>query len=379
MDELSEIQNLCSEDIAVAKKAWEALQPIVRSYLLQILVCPSYIEREDVVGTTMTKIWRARTKWINLSPPKFQSVSAWKGYIRTTGLNTLRDDIKAFQKLEAERRATGDLTSTEIKTDWPFEHSVSEFADALWLKSNLQLSAKERKIRVIAAQYFYLHKASWQEILPIVSRQFRTVDRQTLDDWLDDEATLNNMAFKEMHTSGVRLCRYLLNPEGRVEIEAITRILKNEDPDHGNCPGTIWSHLEAKILVLRFGNGLKDDNIKGQCRSATDEIIRDVVARASASLPFTTSAKKLKSVFPAGKEFPLSTTEFWRRIAYQYREVEDLPFKQIEERTIEPAAHAGYSLNQDMLTTWLSGGRLVETLSKFVRTYISAGGTLSHE
>jgi hypothetical protein len=187
------------------------------------------------------------------------------------------------------------------------------------------------------------------------------------------------MAFKEMHVSGYRLCQCLLNPEGGVGLERIAEILRTDKPGNDHCPGTIWTYLEAKIIVLRYGNGLKEEGIRSQCRQATDEKIQEVMSRVAVLLPFKANGKKLKGVFPHQIEFPLSKAEFWRRVAYEYREIEDLPFKQIEERMIGAAAEAGYSLNEKMLTTWLSGGRLVEALGKFIVAYYKKHGAKAHE
>jgi DNA-directed RNA polymerase specialized sigma24 family protein len=172
MDELFWIQQLCSKNLADAKKAWKVLEPNIRNYLLQN-PCPSYIEREDVISKSMVKIWRARAKWCELEEPKFESEAAWKSYVRAVGMNTLRDEISAFQRNELEREvAIAEVTKDSVEPSWPFEHSVCDYADAFWLKSDLKLSPIERAQRVLAAQFFYLHGESWQNVLSVISKRF---------------------------------------------------------------------------------------------------------------------------------------------------------------------------------------------------------------
>ncbi len=66
----------------------------------------------------------------------------------------------------------------------------------------------------------------------------------------------------------------------------------------------------------------------------------------------------------------LRKTGLWQRLTFQYRYQDELPHRDVQERTHPAASHVGYEVTLDTLRGWLSEPRLVKRLERFCRETI---------
>ncbi|RYG39324.1 sigma-70 family RNA polymerase sigma factor [bacterium] len=343
-----------------AREAWDAMSDQIQGFLRRYLASRVWNPeaREDAVSLAMLRVWQHREKLRATDPLGLFA------FVARTATYSQRDLARQAPHEEyAEETAEFD----EIpNADMPYLEALvfaAQERDRLWRAANeLWLDAShpspEIERRVLAAQLFYLHKTPWQEIMEIVG----PITRDMLDDWLTDLGTINSLAFAEVYGDNDSVCAYLLGcrPSELDAMGAKARTASSSEGPNG------WTWPEARVILWRYRNGLPSASILAfsTCELDKDQLA-ELFERCRANLPFQEAAcRLLERLGPAARE--VAESGIWRRLAFQYDTVDELPLKQIAERT-DPATKAfGASVTPGMLNVWLSGGRLYSQLARYI-------------
>jgi hypothetical protein len=232
----------------------------------------------------------------------------------------------------------------------------------LWLGA----SGAPNHAKLLAAQWFFIDQIPVQEIHALLPDG--TCTRAELMCWLSDPNLATQAAFRAVYYSNPRLACYLLRhdpPLTTSELEAVIRCALTERSNEGYPP--LNSH-QLRVLLLRYHNGLLTEKI-AQLEQRKGEEVESIIDELRRSLPFAGVARQLNSMF-AGcgvSPSPLKNAGLYRRLAFQYFVSDQLPDKQVLERTDPVAAVGGYNLTDKMLNMWIHGGRLSGQLAKFVQ------------
>jgi len=323
-----------------ARAAYERIAPDIRRFLLRHLGgrFRSSDTLDDVVVCTMVKLWSSRERY------EYQGLERWWSFVRTAANQCAYDQYR-----QDGREATADWPNEDLPSeDRPLIEGLAEGvalgiifdeADALWLGASESTSPGLNE-RLLAAQYFYLHGMSWQEVASMLDIPSQDV----LDEWLGDEAVMKSLAYTAFYMSNAFLSDTLLATPGE------------------------WTKAEALAILLRFRNGLLTEQILrfSDC-DLSPEDFEALVARCQTRFPVRKSASELRRNLPSRTSAMVGRSDVWKRLAFQYHYKDELPVKHNLER-IEPASEAfSAKVTYAKMNMWLSGGRLVTQLAQAVQ------------
>ena len=233
--------------------------------------------------------------------------------------------------------------------------SLFETADEALLRIDPSISSAERVRRIFAAQLHYLHASTPKEILDIVSSGTK-VSTKDLDAWILDPATLRALAVHHLYQGNETLFETVV---GISPTECEERLRAGQV--HGE-----WSLLELRIAILRLRNGLLQEKISQILPEAIPSVQANVVEKCRERYPFAALARELKFAL-RGKADLMTDQDVWKRLAFQYYVVDELPHKQIVERLAPAAAVFEVHIDEQLLHNWFSVGRLFLQIQKYVR------------
>lgn len=335
-------------DLPRAEAAFAVLEPgaraFLRSYLRKLL---PEADAEDVAQETLLKVWRARSRF------RDGGRAAWLAFLKRIADHARVDLLRARgetaelppELADEELREVDRFLSQLVSADRAAECLLA--ADRLWLELG-SLPVEELRRRLLAAQLFYREGAGAAEILDLLnaSRPGAPAGRTELDDWLQDPGVLRLLCCRELYRSGRSLAEALL------------------------ARGT-WSDAEARIIGWRLALGLSEEQIsaRADCPLGPAEL-RDLGVRLRAALPFLALMEELLELIERRGRIDaaphLARPGVWQRLAFQYRYWDDLPHRDILDRVAPPAGVVGYEVTPGMLNVWLSGGRLLRRLARFL-------------
>jgi hypothetical protein len=171
------------------------------------------------------------------------------------------------------------------------------------------------------------------------------VSRAELDRWLSDPALLRYLCYTELY----------------IPAEQLAGLLRAE---------ASWVPAEAEVIGW-IARGLTFERIadRRDCPLPPEEL-SDLRVRLRAALPFR---RRMRELLRAVRERAgidaaphLARTGLWQRLAFQYRYWDDLPHRDIQERVAPPAEEVNVEVNAGMLNVWLSGGRLLGRLARYM-------------
>jgi hypothetical protein len=232
-------------------------------------------------------------------------------------------------------------------------------ADELWLGIKPEMGERERRRRLLAAQLFYIHRQSSNEIIAILGTE--PLDRATLDDWLSDGPTLRDLSFSELFVENEALAAYILQLDSEMSLADLDRLERSSDPPNG------WTWPEVRLILVRYRNGLITEKILQLFPENSQADLDSLFKRCAELLPFAERARSLRQNLTERRVGTASVAEdgLWKRLVFGYYAACDLPHKQILERTEPPATVLGFRLTEVTLSGWLSNGRLLSQLAKF--------------
>jgi len=323
---------------------------------------PRREDREDAISEVRYRLLR-RPGELDLP-----NRAAWLALVATVGSRIAIDMLRS-------KHGDLDLEYPEDvpEKDYPFieviallmeDAEAAGVLDELWLGVAPKLSAAERKRRLLAAQLFYLNNLHWDQICQILSAN-GTVTREMLDEWLGERSVLLCLAYAKLHRGNERLSGTIIAPENPLpscELDKLSRLALLDSPAK---PPAGWTWSDLRIVFWRYRNGLPDRKILQMCSSVDQQAIDGVVQICEPRMPFAQNAKRLVAGAQARRVQgePFKAQGLWRRLAFQYGFIEDLPQKHILER-IDPATKViGARFTAGMLAVGLAGRYLSEIIA----------------
>lgn len=341
--DINDIEALSCLDETRAKEAFDRLYPEIQSDLGRFLASKisDAQDREEIIAKTCIRIWNVRTKFVA------QGLGAWYRHIFRLCRWIALDHLRTKQEyVSLDDKEVADRAFEAISTgDTQARRRLHDLADQVWLGWDASVNSLERKRRVLAAQLFLLHGRSWPEVASVVHLR-SDVDRAKFDDWVTHEPTLLHLSFKELHATNQELCEILLGQ--RPIMSALSQ------PKYRSVN---WSQDQVEYIRYRFQYGIESSHLPPDLASQTTESclalfpFMDRFDRVERSIPRPHQASKL-----------LAKVGLWKRIVFQYHAVNDLKYKQIQERTEPIANRVGQKMNDNTMQAWLSSGRLAKQL-----------------
>lgn len=345
-----ELQAFAGPDSAKAKRVYERLSPscrrLLQNYFKHKCGIDDATRREDLEQTVLVRLWEKRQSF------KPQGEAAWYGYVRRIAFNCFIDDCR---RRHAAPLPEGDVLESLPDTDLAIVEAVLaaldngvffETADQVLLDDNAPLAPGEAAQSLLAAQYFYLDGEPWETVVALLRGTYgKPVTRRTMDAWLTDPRVIRRLVFGQLYWENVALSDYLL------------QLHKGAGPE------------EAQAIQWRYRYGLLPDHIEQRkdC-SLSSENLKALFDRCGTLFPFrevmVTLHMRLKRGGVSMPRILSADNSVWQRLAFQYRYSDQLPHRDILERTQSSAEVVGFKLNSGMLNVWLANARLLEKVAR---------------
>ena len=361
MLELRRIEQFVSGDAATAGAAFRVISEHVDRFLRRYLAerVPNEQDRQDAIQVILERLWTNRTKI------EARGIGQWWTYVARSARWYVYDQSGSPEEIELEQEIPiEDLTLIELLGN--DRSLLYRAADELWLGVEPAIDNMERKRRLLAAQFHYLHGRAWEEIADIVGLG-KPITRDKFDTWLSDGTVLNELSYTSLHRPNDELAAYVLRPEKPLTSAELAEWSACAERKEVTPPeGCTWD--EVKVAILKYRNGLPESKI-AQMTGLSKESVEVAVEKFRNRIPLPGIAKKLVRSFETrhAPVAPLKSPGIWKRLVFQYHVFNELPQRQISEFLSPAASVVGYSLTTGMLNVWLSNGRLFAQLATYVR------------
>ncbi|MDW8366093.1 MAG: sigma factor [Abditibacteriales bacterium] len=356
-----------------AWRAWERLRTLSQRYLWKCLRewgCYNPDDQQDVIHNAFLRIWNARTRFQN------KGVAAWRAYVKMTAHRCFVDQWREKQRVPLVEGEEGEDWDWSQVRDEEMPDVVSlinsllgnelfHCANVLWLGLDPTLPAEVHHRQLLAAQLYYLDGDSWEQVCDTLP----SLTRETLDAWLSHAGVIRYLAYQEIYYSNESLARHLLGAPA-ADLDELMRQATYAASEAQPPPGWTWDAV--KVILWRYRNGLTVDQIlqRLDCPYSREDL-QALLDRLTALLPFSSQMVRVLSALDRAPGLDarsvLGGRGLWQRLVFQYRYGDDLPHRDIQERTQPAAEHVGYEVRLDVLNVWLSGGRLLRQLAEFYR------------
>ena len=340
---------------------------------------------EDAIQDAFVKIWRLRASFTN------HGIPAWYAYLKRVGDTCYTDIMRGEPPSGVDQPDPADKAPPRerMELDKIMETllaaiqagQLAHLADVLWLDLDPVLPEDTHVRQLLAAQLIYLDGAPWQEVLDMLGASPPGEDpltRETLDAWLAHPGVLRYLAYNELYYANDRLAGYLFGQEGTPS-ETLDMLMRQAFGPYpaGEAPGG-WNWSEVAVILWRYRNALLIEQIaqRSDC-PLTRQHITDLLVRTGARLPFSKKMADLLARLGRAPGVParaaLGAPGLWRRLAFQYWYADDLPHRDIQERTQPAAEQVSNNVTLAQLNGWLSQGRLVGQLALYSATLLGRG------
>jgi DNA-directed RNA polymerase specialized sigma24 family protein len=375
--EQEDLERFAGVDEAAAREAFARLcvdgRRILEAFLKRRVENDQ--DREDAIQDALANVWKARARFRN------QGGAAWRGLLRLTAMRCWLDRVgrtagrpsepeDALEQLPDEDLPTADDVISQVSLAIDAGRLYDQ-ANVLWLALDPAVSPTVHTRQLLAAQLFYLDREPWDQVLRLLPPEAPgepPLTREVLDCWLSHAGVLRLLAYQTLYFSNHRLAACILGLPESTEPRALDEMMRlavREDPGPA-APGG-WKWPVVVVLLWRYRSALTAREILSRSDCPYDpDALEGVLVRSAALLPFSTEMAKLLSALaraPRARE-ALGAPGLWQRLAFQYRYQDDLPQRDIQERTAPAAEQVGYSITPGVLNVWLSGGRLLRRLAQ---------------
>jgi len=323
--------------------------------------CRGSDDREDLLQEVGIRVWKSRESF------EVRGINYWWAFLKQIAVRCGIDLIRspepeiASDPENIERIPDEELFVFVALVDYLGDRDrLYRLADKVWLGPR----PADHSRRILAAKLFYVDGLPWPQVCDLLSRGFpgrEPLGREALDDWLSDQVLLRYLACEALYLSNEKLAYQLLDihPDGRESFEKLVEMASS---------GSLgWTKDEAYVILWRYRYGKLAEQIghMSDCVLKKQDM-QEVFDRCRQNFPFLSMMRQLKGTYdqsPAAKG-TLGQSQIWKRIVFQYFAADELPHRDIHDRTAPAAELAGYSLTMGMLNVWLSNGRLFRQLAQ---------------
>lgn len=323
--------------------------------------CRGSDDREDLLQEVGIRVWRSRESF------EVRGINYWWAFLKQIAVRCGIDLVRspepeiASDPENIERIPDEDLFVFVALIDYLGERDrLYRLADQVWLGPR----PSDHNRRVLAAKLFYVDGLPWQQVCDLLSSGYpgrEPLRRDGLDEWLSDQVLLRYLACESLYLSNDKLADRLLGiqPRGRESFEDLVEMASKSTET--------WTSDEAYVILWRYKYGKLVEQIGYMpgCVLKKEEM-QEVFDRCRQNFPFLSMMRQLKEMFdrsPSAKG-TLGQSQIWKRMVFQYFAADELPHRDIHDRTAPAAEMAGYSLTMGMLNVWLSNGRLFRQLAQ---------------
>lgn len=262
MDNSEARKNLCHPDPKITEQAFTHLLPVIREIASACANSHGFSldDRKDLISNTSLRFWNRRCHF------KDEGEAAFHVYIRKMADWICLDEIKKRKK-QAEMVPLDDLELPSSEHDLVLTvdclNQVGRLISCidsvlLGLDQNLLPETHTRKL--LAAQFFYLHKRSYREILrllPSTPAEEIPLTLSNLENWLSDSGVLRHLVYQHLwenvYCQGLRIDFSGVAP---VVLRELIANFKSFDRAHTIdfeaifCADGLWQRLVFQLWYL---------------------------------------------------------------------------------------------------------------------------------
>lgn len=320
-------------------------------------------DREDLIQEVGIRVWKSRESF------ELRGTNPWWAFLKQVAVRCGIDHVRtpgpevADDPDNIERIADEEVNILlELIDSLGDRQQLYRLADEVWLGPRPADHAR----RVLAAKLLYVDGLPWKKVCEVLSGGFpgrKPLRRDVLDDWLSDAVLVRYLVCEGLYLSSDKLADHLLgiDSDGSETFEDLVA-MSSRSPKASK-----WTEDELFVILWRYKYGKLIDQIGHMSRCVLKkQDMQEVFDRCREDFPFLSMMKQLQGVLdrsPATMGI-LRQGPIWKRIVFQYFAAEELPHRDIHDRTAGPAELAGYSLTLPMLNVWLSNGRLFKQLAQ---------------
>ncbi|MDR3690742.1 MAG: hypothetical protein P4L46_15300 [Fimbriimonas sp.] len=321
----------------------------------------AHTDREDIVQEVFQRVWRSSQS------VAFESPGAWWRWLRTTCSRCTVDAIRSsipggvIDGLEDVDVAADEVnTVDELIEMIEDRESLYRLADEVFLGVPRDMTPRERRRRLLAAKLLLVDRLPWQSVIHLInagSSEEPILERKDLDRWIGCHSVLRSLAYTELNWDNQKLYQHLVDSVGPLE------------QAHDPLTAMNWSKDALDAIRLRYLNALLLEQIASRMadRLTKGDLIA-VFDRCAERFPFIEIVRRLNSDFDfasGGREM-LRDPGLWNRLIFQYYAHDELPHRDIYDRTAGAANEIGYTITMGMLNVALSNGRLFRRMADHI-------------
>jgi DNA-directed RNA polymerase specialized sigma24 family protein len=347
-----------SEGPEAYEQLMQAAARVLNAYLRWLLPIPD--DRVDVIREVQLRVWRSRDTY------EYCGVAAWWRFIKRIADNCAVDLIRARgPETQIEDPILAEIPEgevwmiAEVVVHLDERRSLYDAADELWLGPK----TTDHHAKLLVAKLLYVDQMPWEQVLRMLQGVVE-LNRAKFDEWASDPCTLRHLTYEQLYYSNDKLCEHLLGVEPAVTpLDRIAR--RCGSGEYCDNPPGGWSWPEVCVILYRFRYAMLIEQVARLRNCSLSEAqIREVTERCVATFPFKAAMQHLLAATagPSRIQTVLAAPGTWQRLVFQYSTADDLPQRDIHDRTSPAAALAGYKLTAGMLNVWLSNRRLLRRL-----------------
>jgi len=371
------LRHLGGSDEPAARRAFDTLYqrylPFTESALRRKFAYSNAADVENAAQQAFLKLWQSRRSLTLSDLPSWRgllSATARNCYIdilrssRSTlppeGIDEVPPDERPFVLEIVDRLALATMT-----------RRLSYAADVFWLGISRKRPVEEHRRRLLAARLFYLEGADLDETLDLLNRPrpgVRPLSRSMLAEWLDAPDILLPLAYSVLYYAPAALTAHLLELPEETSAETLDALLTDLTSAESPLPVCDqWTHQEAHAILWRYYRNASPQREPGIPQSTLNlEELYHIFDRCRALFPFSSQMADLLQGTQGELAVQCGPSQpgLWRRLAFQYRYLDELAHQDIEERIAPAAQQVDFLISQTVLQGWLSSRRLLEALAQ---------------
>ncbi len=364
---------LSDESDEVAGRAFDELLPSVRRVIrnyLELKVEPELAD--DVLQDIAKRLWQYRHRLT------FRGNGAWWRLLFVMTDNCLRSRFsisahKLVRMSEDTEIPDRDLPAlSEIISLADDIEMAYQLADELWLGKDPRIDGEAWPALVLLGQLLLVDRLPWLQARHILSPSSGRLlpGRDELDQLLVCEPALRRIAYNQLYVPTYRLIAQVVGLPAETpnrKLEALMTAALAEHPELPNPDGWSWPEIAVAVYRLRYGMSIDQIVQKDRLHRSKPEILK-VLSRVRGDYPHAGIVERMVADPELGTAFgrALACPGVWMRIAFQYAYCDCLPHQDIHAVLAPAAERIGYSISTAMLNGWISQGRLIANLAKYV-------------